>query len=108
MFGKTVYNHSSSFSLILRYNYIPSKSTLNTGVDSAKTALLNAYRRAEANLWTWCEPVAKIGFSGVVKVGSCGVSAVVLKEGNDKPHSVVVGIIVHLGDHLGMERKGVC
>ena len=71
------------------------------GVESAKNAILHAYRRAEANLWQWCEPVARIGFSGVVKVGSCGVSAVLLKEGDGRAHTVVVGVLSVLG------RKGV-
>merc|ERR1711966_585178 len=49
-----------------------------------------AYRKAEENLWNWFKPVAKIGFSGVIKVGSCATTLVLLKRPNERTHDLVV------------------
>lgn len=60
-------------------------------LNSAQAALQEAYARVENNLWMWVRPVARLGFSSVLKVGSCAISAVLLQNPEeDKARAVVV------------------
>lgn len=76
--------------------FVPSDDIRLNAIQTTVEALQYAYEKAERNLWTWFRPVEKLGFSGVVKVGSCAVSCAILKDKwNDKAHAVVVA---NLGD----------
>lgn len=77
------------------------------GLKSAEKSILHAYKEAERLLWSWVEPIAAIGFSGVVKVGSCGISAVVLKDKDNKATNVVVANVGDCRCILARGKKSV-
>ena len=54
-------------------------SYVNHG-DAFRAALLYAYRKADDNLWSWFRPITKLGFSGIIKVGSCATTVCIYEE----------------------------
>lgn len=58
-------------------------------------------------MWTWIRPIVKIGFTGVVKIGSCAISAVVLKDNNKDIHAVVIANAGDCRCVMGRNGRGV-